>query len=152
MIARISLVASLATVLCLAPACSESLASSAAGTYSLDIDKTCEAVAQAKAGGTELTADQLKQAADVIKAMFKGGTLELKADMSFTSSAEIGMKKDTLKGTWIIDGDKLTFNQTHENGEEKTDTASGTLKDGMLTLTMEKGGMSTQMFFNKDAK
>jgi hypothetical protein len=105
----------------LVPSCT-SEAAGPAGVYAVSIDTT---------GKPE---DQVK----VMQSMMKPGDCTLTADGKFDSSMEIMGKKTTIKGTWKLDGNKITMTSTEEDGQKKNgETVTGTYKPGEIMVEMK---------------
>jgi hypothetical protein len=119
---RLALVFALAA-LPLVPSCT-SEAAGAAGVYSVAIDTT------------GMPEEQVK----VMQSMMKPGDCTLTADGKWESSMEIMNKKSTVKGTWKLDGDKITMTSTEEDGQKKEETVIGTYKAGVITVEMKDEG------------
>ena len=143
---RISLATGLAAILFLAPSCSESQAAGPSGTYTVDPAATAPALLAAMQAATpDLTLDKVKEGL--------GGTLELKSDNTFvTTDGKLGGEPFTNKGTWSVKDGTITIEQTHANGEEKKQSCTATLKDGVLTMTTVEGGVEMKIVFNKAEK
>ena len=143
MMNRINLATALTAVLLLAPACSESAAASAAGTYILNAEETTKPMIEmikAAAGGKEPSAEQLKAVKESMK-----GQLDLNADLTYSGT----INESTTKGTWSIKEGTVTLVQTHLNDEEKAETVTATAKDGVLSCTMEQKGKPMTIVFDK---
>lgn len=101
--------------------------SEAVGTWVLDKDALLDsAVDMAKKQlpeGQELSAEQEQQ----IRAQAKGSMekmtarLEVDSDGTYQAHTEMGGQKSDSKGTWKLEGKKLTFTTTEEDGKEKKD-------------------------------
>jgi hypothetical protein len=51
---------------------------------------------------------------------------------------EIMGKKTTIKGTWKLDGNKITMTSTEEDGQKKNgETVTGTYKPGEIMVEMK---------------
>lgn len=113
------------TALQFVPACSTE-AAGPAGVYSVAIDTT------------GMPEEQVK----VMQSMMKPGDCTLLADRTWESSMEVMGKKSTVKGTWVLEGDKITMTATEEDGtkKEKPDSAVGIWKDGTITVEMKEEG------------
>lgn len=86
-----------------------------------DIAEGTWVLKSASSGGTEVTQEQL-QAEDIgdTTFTFKDGKVEI----SMSSSDEVG------EGTYTVDGDKVTI-----SADGETESYSGTIKDGKLTIS-----------------
>lgn len=72
------------------------------------------------------------------------GSLELKADNTFTLSVTVPMmgKEQTqlTNGNWKLEGDKLTLTMKEEGKDD--DVKVATIVDGVMTVEDEKGVMT----------
>lgn len=125
--------------------CGADAAASAAGKYTLDNEA---AVAAAKAAmpadaPTEGPAAELAKVAITMLENMKG-SLELKADNTFTLSVTVPMmgKEQTqlTNGNWKLEGDKLTLTMKEEGKDD--DVKVATIVDGVMTVEDEKGVMT----------
>ena len=151
---RILLATSLTAFLFAMPSCSEAAAAATpAGTYTVDLEKIAADALAAEPKAAEMTDEQKDGLKKMITGRFGKTTFTLKDDNTFEGSMEMSMmgmsKKSTTKGTWKIDGDKVTLNTTHEDGKEKASTQTGTFKDNVLTVEMDAQGKKMTMTFNK---
>lgn len=98
------------------------LASCSSG--SSDIAEGTWVLKSASSGSTEITQEQL-QAEEIgdTTFTFKDGKVEI----TMPSSDEVG------EGTYEVDGDKVTI-----SADGETETYSGTIKDGQLTITQKE--------------
>jgi hypothetical protein len=144
-----TLLAGVAALLLITPSCSESAAASAAGTYKVDLGPTLEGAIAAVPGGDKLPAEAKEQMKSTMEPIFTSMSLVLNADMTYQ-----GMQgsDEAAKGTWSLDGNKLTVKTTHENGKEKASTQTGTYKDGKITMDMEKDGQKITLHMVKQKK
>lgn len=127
-------------VLAIGMFCGAALFAGVEGTYTLDketmigsIDKMIEMqVNNAPAEQRELARTQAEGMKPMMTSMIQGLSIEIeiKADgtVAFSATRPDG-QADTGTGTWVRDGDKLTFKK---DGEE--DSIDGTLKDGNIHL------------------
>jgi hypothetical protein len=85
------------------------------------------------------------QALEPMKNMIKGmkGEMTMNADGTFEGVMEMPnpmtgeVKPSTAKGTWTLEGEKLSITTTEQDGkpEETPDTETAVLKDGVITVT-----------------
>ena len=149
---RISLAVMFGALVLLAPACGgESEAASVVGNYDMDLDATVSAMvdAQPTPDGKKLSQEKRDQTIGLMKNMFKNGMIEMKDDMSFSSSAEMMGKTSTLSGNWSVSAGAITLNVTKEDGKDVTDKATAKLENDVLSVTMKKNGKDVTMVFNK---
>jgi hypothetical protein len=147
----LTLAATLLATSCLIIGCSRSEAATIAGTYNLDLDKTVAPLVEQQAKMANLDEAQKKAAADEMKKMMKA-SLELKEDMTFTGTMDMMGGKHTMKGTWKVSQGTITFEQTHEDGQEKKETQSGAIKDGVISITRKEEGQEATLYFTKGAR
>ena len=137
--------------LLLIPACGQD--NTAAGSYTVDIKPTIDGIIETESAGKELPAEQRAAMETMFKGMFEKMNFNLNADLTCTGDSEITImgttKKSSTKGTWSIEGGKVTINTTHEDGEEKASTQTGTYKDGKLTIDMEQAGKKITLYLKK---
>lgn len=114
--------------------------SSPVGSWTLNVGAMMENMKQdpdyqkqAKEGG-EMAAKMIKEMEEAFKSMKM--TIDIKSDNSFTATAEVMKEKHTLKGTWKLQGEKLTMTATEEDGKPKDtpDSKDFTFKDGKLSI------------------
>lgn len=67
--------------------------------------------------------------------------LALGVDKSFTCQMGLAGKTDEFTGTWSSTGRFVSLVQSHENGEAKEDTMSGTIRGDTLVLDHHEEGM-----------
>jgi len=156
----ITLAAMFGALVFVAPSCGgTSEAATAAGTYQMDVDATVNGMVDSmnKAMGKTPSAEERNAAMATMKKMFVSGTMQLKDDMTFTASSEMGSPignqppaKHTSRGKWEVKQGALTFNVTHQDGKEKPQTATGKLENGVLSLTMKENGKEATMIFKKE--
>jgi len=147
----LTLAATFLAASCLIIGCSKSEAATIAGTYTLDLDKSAAPLIEQQAKMQKMDEARKKEAVEQMKKMLHG-SLELKEDMTFQCTTEIMGGKSTIKGTWKITKGTITLEQTHEDGREKKDTQSGTIKDGVVTIATMKGGHEMKLHFSKQAR
>lgn len=145
---------SLAAALLFFTSCSQSEASSAAGTYTVDVDKTVSGILKSDPNAAKMPEEQQAAMKKMMEGMFSKMTMTLNPDLSFAGSAEISMmgqepQKSSNKGTWSIEAGKLTMNQTHQDGKEKKDTSVATYKDGTLEVSKEQMGKKVTIYMKK---
>lgn len=76
---------------------------------------------------------------DMIKSMKV--TVDLNADNSFSGTMEGMGQKSTAKGTWALEGDKLTISTTEEDGRAKDPPETEVFTFNEETLVLEKDGI-----------
>ena len=111
------------------------------GTYAMDQDA---ARAAAKAWllqnpvppGTTAEAFEKQIESNLDAAPERSSELVLKADGTFVQTWSIGDEASESRGTWTIDGAKLTLVTTHENGKARTEPEAVVAEhaDGTLTF------------------
>lgn len=113
-----------------------------AGSYSVNVDKSMAGLPEAMA--------PMK---DMLSAMMSKVSLTLKEDNTFVESVKIEMGGMTQEmestGNWTLDGNALTIEQTHENGQEKAETRSGTVDGGNLSITGDMQGQELTIHYQK---
>lgn len=67
-------------------------------------------------------------------------TVAIKADGTWTSSGKMGQNDQNEKGTWKLDGNKITVTVTHEDGKEikDGDVYEGTVDGDVITAKSKK--------------
>lgn len=68
-------------------------------------------------------------------------TLDLAADGSFRAAMDAGEERHDYSGTWTRSGNRVTVNQTHEDGEPVADRMAGTWDGECLRLDHAEDGM-----------
>lgn len=109
------------------------------GSWQLDQQQFAQAMAQAliDAGKAEAGAkDQLAGALG--SARFD---LTLAADGTFTARQAILHQRHSYKGTWELSGTHLRLDQTHEDGQPKTDSIEGPLSGDEVMFRDEDEGI-----------
>lgn len=119
--------------------CSKGDPTNPVGTWNLDTSALLEEMK--KNPNYKADDPMTKQMEEALKKMKV--TMVVNADNSFTGTAEGMGNKSTAKGTWKLEGDKLTMTTTEEDGKPKSETEVLTFKDGLIT--MEKEGMKMTM-------
>lgn len=116
-------------------ACSAGAAGKVPGTYVLDSKQLAADMIALQKGTPAYDEAKAKAAAEGIGKTMQA-TLEIKADGTAEMKGTFGDKKDDTKGTWKVDGDKITIT-TKENG--KDDVRTGKIQDGTITVEMPAG-------------
>lgn len=128
--------------------CGGDAAASAAGKYALD-KAALEELMKA-----EMPADAPKEgpaaeaAMKMMQEMMKGfdGSIELKADNTFTMSMTMMGQKQDATGTWKLDGDKLSMTAKVDG---KDDTKEAKFADGVISIEEKNGDKTMSMKFKK---
>jgi hypothetical protein len=119
------------------------------GKYKLEIDPALIAEMEAEVAKTpEEMRPMVQGMVDMLKNM--DGQFELKGDNTFTASMKTPQGENTMKGTWKLAGDQITMTSTHQNGEEKEETKTGTFKDGQIVVEDEQGGKKIRMILKPE--
>ncbi|MCA8951032.1 MAG: hypothetical protein KDE27_16120 [Planctomycetes bacterium] len=112
-----------------------------AGTYALDVEAMLGQIPAMQ----QMPAEAKAKAVGMMQ-----GQLVLNADHTARFVMKAPMKSSDDSGKWELAGDKLTLTKDHPGEGEGPMT--GTLKDGVVTITDEEGGMKVTMTFRKQAK
>jgi len=135
------------------------------GTYELDVDGVEEAMVDMARQQMEKTLESMpaemrdRMKEDMEKNMAKTMeeakkqaeqmkmSLTLEAGGVLTMSGMEGDKEKTGKGTWKIDGDKITLTMTHEDGKEmrKPEAIEGKYDGGEITLKLPGAGFEIRL-------
>ena len=110
-----------------------------AGTYTLDVDATADAMAKTHPNAT---ADTAKAAKEMTRNLFKRleMSITVKGDKTWEGTFKGGTLNGTRKGTWFQDGDKATLVTKEKDGKPADDPdRKMTVSDG--TLTIEEGNV-----------
>lgn len=122
------------------------------GTYSIDKDALAKmADALVKGGEGEAkdasAAPMAAMMAEAFKAM--DASLTFNTDGTFSGSSKMMGNESTMKGTWKLEGEKLSMTSTEEDGKPANETKVATFKDGVITVEEQQGGKSLKMSFKK---
>ncbi len=152
--------ATISSLLLFLTACSADPSSAVPGTYKIDTKAMQATMEAAMKEGLEGKSEEDKKMAQgmmeqvigpMVKAMGES-TMTFKADKTFEGKGAAPAGEQTVKGTWKLEGDKLTCTTTEENGEKKGEVKVATFKDGAFSLA-EKGPGGKEMLikFVKEA-
>ena len=125
--------------------------SEGAGTYVIDTENLIEVISEQAMKMPGMTDEMKDMALGEAKKQAEQMKLELvlNSDGSLVSTFEIMGNKEEAKGTWKLEGDKLTMTNTWENGEdleeEDYDTAVATYKSGEIHITPEGAPFSLKL-------
>ncbi len=76
------------------------------------------------------------------------GALDLTADHAATMTMKMPPMMDmTATGKWALEGDKLTLTMKEKDGKEEAET--GTLVDGVITLSKVEEGQTMKVVFRR---
>lgn len=136
--------AALSTILLLLASCGSS--AGPAGTYKLD----GEAFVLGMLGITDASKATEEQKAQLEMAKTIEGTLECKADQSFSLSMKMPMLgEQKIAGTWKTEGDKLSLTGKASDSE-KEETKTATWAADKITIEDKgPGGATMKMVFKK---
>ncbi|HEX6813484.1 MAG TPA: hypothetical protein VF384_17830 [Planctomycetota bacterium] len=123
---------------------------SAAGTYTVDkaeLKQAMMAAMPASAKGNPAAEGNLDKVLEGMEI-----ALDLKADGTASFNVKMAMMNvdTTEKGTWKLDGSKLTLVTTNAAGTEDTKTAD--YANGTFAIEDDVGGQKMKMTFKKKAK
>jgi hypothetical protein len=138
-------VAALSTILLMLASCGSS--AGPAGTYKLD----GEAFMLDMLGITDASKATEEQKAQLEMAKTIDGTLECKADQSFSLSMKMPMlgEQQKIAGTWKAEGDKLSLTgKAADSEKEETKTATWAA-DKITVEDKGPGGRTVKMVFKK---
>lgn len=71
---------------------------------------------------------------DLPAGMKPEATAEFKTDKTYTVSISMGERKDTMSGTYALDGKTVTMSATMESGKPSTEKNTVTLSDDMKSF------------------
>ncbi|MFH0943989.1 MAG: hypothetical protein V2A76_02225 [Planctomycetota bacterium] len=114
-----------------------------AGTYEIDKKMLLEGISKQAMSMPGMTDEMKNQMAEEVKKQAEQMKMELvlAADGTFAMSGDMAGNKMEAKGTWKLEGDKLTMTNTWEDGkdleEANYDTVVATFKDGKISFTPE---------------
>ena len=119
------------------------------GKYKLEIDPAMIAEMEAEVAKTpEAMRPMVQGMVDAFKNM--DGRFELKGDNTFTASMTMPDGETTMKGTWKLEGDQITMTSTHQDGEEKVESKTGTFKNGQIVIAEKQGDKTVRMILNPE--
>jgi len=129
-------------------------ASGPSGTYTLDkaeLAKSADAMAAKMGEKDNPMAGMAKMMADSLKGMEATITFDQGGTFSGQFKSEMmGQKhEESIKGTWKLEGDQLTMTSTEVGGKPKSETKTGTFKDGKIRIAEENNGQKMEMVFVK---
>ncbi len=145
-------IATISSLLLLFTACSADPSAAVPGTYKIDTKALQATMEVEMKKGLEGKTEAEKKMAQgmmeqmigpMVKAMGES-SMTFKADKTFEGKGPGPTGEMTVKGTWKLEGDKLTCTTTEENGNEKDEVKVATFKGGAFTLT-EKGPDGKEM-------
>ena len=116
-------------------ACGDGVAHKVVGTYALDTRQMAADINAAMKGQPGWDDARARKAAEGIETKMQV-TLEIKADGT-VETKQTGLDRQEAKGTWKVDGDKITITTTNEHGTK--DIKTGTIQDGTITVEMPAG-------------
>lgn len=132
-----------------------------AGTYELDVSKMVEQAQKemekemaAKAGGKAGAMGEMmqKMISQMLEQLKKSkGQITLREDGTFEGEMDMGGRKSTIKGTWKLEGDRVTMTSTHQDGKEKVETQTGTLRGDEIHVETGQGGRKMTLVLRKKA-
>ncbi len=109
------------------------------GTYTLDVDTMMKSM--------DVPAEQRKMMEPMLKSMKM--QMQFRSDGTFDGTFEMPMAgKDTIKGTWKLDGKKLSMTGTSSK-TKKEETKTGTFENGKITIDPDKDGDPTMVLVKK---
>lgn len=131
-------------------ACGGAAAASAAGVYELDKAAFRATIVAAMPAEAQKEPKAMEMVDGMLKDMTV--TIELKADgsavMNSKTNAMGQAKEDSAKGTWKLDGGKLTMvTKDDKTGKEETKTVD--YANGSFSVEQEENGMKMKMTFKR---
>lgn len=132
-----------------------------AGTYELDVSKLIEQTRKemeketaARTGGKKGAMDAMMQQmmARMLEQLQKTkGRIVLHEDGTFEGRMDMGGRESTIKGTWKLEGDRLTMTSSHQNGKEKVETQSGLVRGDEIHIETGQGGRKMTLVLRRKA-
>lgn len=109
------------------------------GTYALDVDAMIKSM--------DVPEEQRKMMEPMLKTMKM--QMQFSGDGTFNGEFNSPMGgKDTIKGTWKLDGKKLSMTGTSAK-TKKEETKTGTFENGKITIDPEKAGDPSMVLVKK---
>jgi hypothetical protein len=119
------------------------------GSYGLDVDFFVEEFK--KNIPAEAPAEMIDPMIKELRTGLEKATFTIKADGTFEAVMSMPGEETKDSGTWVLEGEKITFTTTESSGDEKGKVQEGIFKDGVISIqeTMPDGSALTIKMIKK---